>query len=357
MIPVIGQKFTVTERSSLLPFLLSVFPNQSRTSVKAMLSRGRINVDGETVTAFDHPLVEGSVVTILPKAIPMAIGMKEEADDALKKAGVEVIFEDEHIIIVDKPSGMLTVSAPGKKAKGDTLYSLLNSYVKTSARAQRKIDRLKGQRPDHSLVKIWIIHRLDRETSGLLVFAKDDKADAAKEAGADYVGGMELVEKIRWKDLVEERMYTAFLEGELPKEKGSIQSYLSENPKSLKMRSSEIETPDSKLAISHFRVVGTVTARGRVQWSKVEFRLQTGRKNQIRVHFSEAGHPVVGDVRYGAVTDPAGRLALHASTLIFKHPYTGKIMSFRSELPPEFNRLEQKTHGYGTDQNQHTGIR
>ena len=343
MIPVIGQKFTVSERSSLLPFLLSVFPNQSRTSVKAMLSRGRINVDGETVTAFDHPLVEGSVVTILPKAIPMAIGMKEEADDALKKAGVEVIFEDEHIIIVDKPSGMLTVSAPGKKAKGDTLYSLLNSYVKTSARAQRKIDRLKGQRPDHSLVKIWMIHRLDRETSGLLVFAKDERTKDIMQS--------------RWKDLVEERMYTAFLEGELPKEKGSIQSYLSENPKSLKMRSSEIESPDSKLAISHFRVVGVVTARGRVQWSKVEFRLQTGRKNQIRVHAEDLGHPIAGDERYGAVTDPAGRLALHASTLIFKHPYTGKIMSFRSELPPEFNRLEQKTHGNGTDQDQHTGIR
>ena len=343
MIPVIGQKFTVTERSSLLPFLLSVFPNQSRTSVKAMLSRGRINVDGETVTAFDHPLMEGSVVTILPKAIPMAIGMKEEADDALKKAGVEVIFEDEHIIIVDKPSGMLTASAPGKKAKGDTLYSLLNSYVKTSARAQRKIDRLKGQRPDHSLVKIWIIHRLDRETSGLLVFAKDERTKDIMQS--------------RWKDLVEERMYTAFLEGELPKEKGSIQSYLSENPKSLKMRSSEIETPDSKLAISHFRVVGIVTARGKVQWSKVEFRLQTGRKNQIRVHAEDLGHPIAGDERYGAVTDPAGRLALHASTLIFTHPYTGKIMSFRSELPPEFNRLEQKTHGYGTDQDQHTGIR
>ena len=343
MIPVIGQKFTVSERSSLLPFLLSVFPNQSRTSVKAMLSRGRINVDGETVTAFDHPLVEGSVVTILPKAIPMTIGIKEEADYALKKAGVEVIFEDEHIIIVDKPSGMLTVSAPGKKAKGDTLYSLLNSYVKTSARAQRKIDRLKGQRPDHSLVKIWIIHRLDRETSGLLVFAKDERTKDIMQS--------------RWKDLVEERMYTAFLEGELPKEKGSIQSYLSENPKSLKMRSSEIETPDSKLAISHFRVVGVVTARGRVQWSKVEFRLQTGRKNQIRVHAEDLGHPIAGDERYGAVTDPAGRLALHASTLIFKHPYTGKIMSFRSELPPEFNRLEQKTHGNGTDQDQHTGIR
>ena len=338
----IGQKFKVNGEDTLLPFLFRILPSQSRTSVKSMLRHGRIAVDGNPVTAFDYPLSPGAVVTILPKAVPMAMEMEEEAAESLEKAQIRILYEDDSLIVAEKPSGLLTVSAPGAKKGGPTLYSLLNSYVKQNARAKRKIGRLKGEKPDHSVVKIWIIHRLDRETSGLLVFAKDQRTKDIMQS--------------KWKELVQERSYTAFLEGQLAREKGSIQSYLSENPKSLKMRSSEVETPDSKLAISHYRLISTVSVKGKVRWSKVEFRLQTGRKNQIRVHAADMGHPVAGDERYGAVTDPAGRLALHASTLVFRHPHTGRILSFTSPLPQEFNRLEQNTSYHADPQNDNPGI-
>ena len=233
------------------------------------------------------------------------------------KAGVQILFEDENYIVVDKPSGMLTV-ATGKEK--NTLYSLLNAYIKVNARMQRKEDLISGKAPDRSTAKIWIVHRLDKGTSGALVFAKNERAKDILQS--------------KWKDLVAERKYVAWLEGHLEKERGAIQTWLVENPKSLKMNSYDTEIKDGQPAITHYRVLATSR-----HYSQVEFSLETGRKNQIRVHAATLGCPVAGDEKYGAQTDPIKRLALHAHTLVFRNPFSGKMVRCTSPLPESFERF------------------
>ena len=288
--------------------------------VKNQLSKGQVLVNGECRTAFDHPLRPGDTITILPKGISIARSVREDAKDTVLKAGVQILFEDENYIVVDKPSGMLTV-ATGKEK--NTLYSLLNAYVKVNARMQRKEDLISGVRPDRSTAKIWIVHRIDRGTSGVLVFAKNERAKDILQS--------------KWKDLVAERKYVAWLEGSLEKDQGAVQSWLLENPKSLKMNSFENEVKDGQLAITHYRVL----SRSR-HYTQVEFQLETGRKNQIRVHASyDLGHPIAGDEKYGAETSPVKRLALHAATLVFRNPFSGKMVRCSSPLPEAFERFER----------------
>ena len=315
-----GQNFKVTHEGSLLPYLFELFPEQSRTGVKNLLSKGQVLVNGQGETAFDKPLKKGDTITILPKGISIARATRSDARDQVLKAGVQILFEDDNYIVVDKPSGMLTV-ATGKEK--NTLYSLLNAYVKVNARMQRKEDLLSGKEPDRSHAKIWIVHRLDRGTSGALVFAKNERAKDLLQS--------------KWKDLVAERKYIAWLEGKLEKEHGAIQSWLLENPKSLKMQSYDTEVKDGQLAITHFRVLSYSR-----RYTQVEFSLETGRKNQIRVHAASMGHPVAGDEKYGAQTDPVRRLALHAATLVFRNPFSGKMVRCSSPLPESFERFTLK---------------
>ena len=209
---------------------------------------------------------------------------------------------------------MLSV-ATGKERK--TLYSLLNAYIKVNARMQRKEDLISGRQPDRSNAKIWIVHRLDKGTSGAMVFAKNERAKDILQS--------------KWKDLVAERKYVAWLEGHLEKEQGAIQSWLVENTKSLKMNSFDTEVKDGQLAITHYRVISTSR-----HYSQVEFSLETGRKNQIRVHSATLGCPVAGDEKYGAQTDAIKRLALHAHTLVFRNPFSGKMVRCTSPLPESF---------------------
>jgi 23S rRNA pseudouridine1911/1915/1917 synthase len=285
-----------------------------------MLSKGQILVNGESRTAFDHPLKPGDKLTVLPKGISIARSVREDAKDTVTKAGVKILFEDENYIVVDKPSGMLTV-ATGKEK--NTLYSLLNAYVKVNARMQRKEDLISGVRPDRSTAKIWIVHRIDKGTSGVLVFAKNERAKDILQS--------------KWKDQVVERKYVAWLEGSLEKDQGIVQSWLLENPKSLKMNSYENEVKDGQLAITYYKVLSRTR-----HYTQVEFQLETGRKNQIRVHASyDLGHPIAGDDKYGAETDPVKRLALHAATLVFRNPFSGKMVRCSSPLPECFARFEK----------------
>ena len=315
-----GQNFQVSQDAFLLEYLFQLFPGQSRTGVKNMLSKGRILVNGESRTAFDLPLKKGDRITVLSKGISIARATRNDARSEVEKAGVQILFEDENYIVVDKPSGMLTV-ATGKEKK--TLYALLNAYIKVNARMQRKEDLLSGREPDRSTAKIWIVHRLDRGTSGVLVFAKNERAKDILQS--------------KWKDLVAERKYVAWLEGKLEKERGAIQSWLAENPKSLKMVSLDQEAPGSQLAITHYRVLSCSR-----HYTQVEFSLQTGRKNQIRVHAASLEHPVAGDEKYGAQTDPVKRLALHAETLVFRNPFSGKTVRCTSPLPACFEIFEKR---------------
>ena len=315
-----GQNFKVAHEGALLQYLFEILPGQSRTSVKNLLSKGQVLVNGEGQTAFDLPLKKGDTITILPKGISIARAIKSDAKDEVLKAGVKILFEDENYIVVDKPSGMLTV-ATGKEKK--TLYALLNAYIKVNARMQRKEDLISGKTPDRSTAKIWIVHRLDKGTSGALVFAKNERAKDILQS--------------KWKDLVAERKYVAWLEGKLEKESGAIQSWLVENPKSLKMNSYDTEVKDGQLAITHYRVLSYSR-----HYTQVEFSLETGRKHQIRVHAASLGHPVAGDDKYGAETDPIKRLALHAATLVFRNPFTNKMVRCSSPLPESFERFTLK---------------
>lgn len=323
-----GQQFTVGQEAPLLVYLYELFPSRSRTGIKNLLAKGQVLVNGESCTRFDRPLRAGDRLTILPKGISIARSMRASSREEVLKSGVDILFEDENYIVADKPSGMLCVStAKGSSAKSGrkekTLYALLNAYVKMSARMQRKEDLLSGIQPDRSQAKVWIVHRIDKGTSGAVLFAKNERAK-------------ELLQS-KWKDLVIERQYVAWLEGKVEKDGGAVQSWLVENPKSLKMMSFPQEVKDGQLAITHYRVL----SRAR-HYTEVAFSLESGRKNQIRVHAADLGHPIAGDEKYGAQTDPVRRLALHAHTLVFRHPFTQKTVRCTSPLPDVFERFRTR---------------
>ena len=243
----------------------------------------------------------------------MRKGPEKNIGEALK-----IVFEDEWLIVVEKPSGLLTMSTgrPGEV----TAYSLLTASVKERGGKKGRNNR------------IFIVHRLDRDTSGLIVFAKDEETKRALQDN--------------WNEVVQERKYVAVLEGHIDSEDGWIESWLYEHPKSLKVHAYELrpgDTPERpprkewQYASTHCQTIGHLTINEE-QFTKVEFELETGRKNQIRVHSQWIGHPIAGDKKYGAATNPFGRLALHAQTLSFIHPWTGQTVRFTSRLPRLFNR-------------------
>ena len=220
---------------------------------------------------------------------------------------MEIIYEDESLIVVDKPSGLLTMST-GRSGE-ETAYSMVRDYMDG---------------------RIFIVHRLDRDTSGLLVFAKDEETKLALQEN--------------WEEAVLERKYHAVLEGRIDDEEGWIESWLYENPKSLKVHCYPIEKGDDRnrpprkgwqFASTKCRRLAHITQDGK-EYTAVEVELETGRKNQRRVHADWIGHPIAGDRKYGALTNPFGRLALHACTLSFIHPWTGRTMKFTSKPPKNF---------------------
>lgn len=222
---------------------------------------------------------------------------KRQRDD------LEIIYEDQWLIVADKPSGLLTMST-GKEGE-DTAYSRIYDYAG----------------------KIFIVHRLDRDTSGVIVFAKDQDTKLSLQEN--------------WNEAVQERKYTALIEGWVVDEEGWIQSWLYENRKSMKVHCFPFEKGDDparpprkgwQFAATYCRTLKRMEIDGR-KYTMMEFELETGRKNQIRTHSHWIGHPIAGDRKYGASSNPIGRLALHAGTLSFIHPWTGKVMKFTSPLP------------------------
>ncbi|MCR5004193.1 MAG: RluA family pseudouridine synthase [Bacteroidales bacterium] len=334
-----GQQFTVKENSPLLKYLFGLFPERSKTSVKALLTNGQICINGEVKTAFDQPLWEGDKLVILPKGVSITREIDEQAKDELRRKGVELLYEDDSILVVNKRSGLATIapkpatSGPDTSVKGgkaklnaskkeDTVYSLLTDYVKVTARAARQNLHVKQDGP----ARVWIVHRIDRGTSGILVFAKTESVKGILQN--------------RWDKIITERRYVAILEGELVPAFGKIQSYLYESPKSFKVHSVDNDRDGkAQLAITHYKTDTWFPAlrQGPVRkYSLVEFSLETGRKNQIRVHASDKGCPIAGDSKYGAESNPLKRLALHAKTLSFYHPVTGELMKFNTKLPDAF---------------------
>ena len=231
------------------------------------------------------------------------------------KKGLKIVFEDDWLIVVEKPRGLLTMSTG--KGHEVTAYSMLYNYVCEGS----------GHKRNTPQPRIFIVHRLDRDTSGLLVFAKDEETKLALQEN--------------WEEAVQERRYIAILEGQINDDEGYIETWMYENPRSLMVHCYDLRNDDTpekpprkdwKYASSHCRKLKDLSIDGKA-YTEVEFNLETGRRNQIRVHSQHIGHPIAGDKKYGAQTNPFGRLALHAQGLAFIHPWTGNIMRFTAKMP------------------------
>lgn len=213
-------------------------------------------------------------------------------------ASLEIVYEDRDVIVVDKPAGLLTIAT--EKERHLTVYAILFDHVQSRRSAWR----------------IFVVHRLDREASGLLVFAKTEQAK------------LHLQEQ--FKAHTARRTYVAVTEGSMSKDQDTITSYLAENA-AFKCYSTR-DTTKGKRAVTHVTVLKRSATR-----TMVEVKLETGRKHQIRVHLSEQGHPIIGDPTYGKTKSLIKRMALHATTLVFRHPHSNKEMTFTSPMPPAFN--------------------
>lgn len=314
-----AQRFTVPRDSSLLECLFELFPQQSRTGVKAYLKDGRVIVNGVNRTAFDWLLKKGDTIEILSKGASIGRDMKEDADSLLRREGISIVFEDAHLIVIDKNAGV-PVNSPknsdsGRRAK--SVQSLMTDYMHTEKRANIKSGT--GSYSDSS--RIFLVHRIDRDASGLMLLAKDEYTK-------------ELLQS-KWNELVLDITFTALLEGCPEQKSGRIETWLTENPKSLKMMSSP-EDDGGMRAVTRYRVTAE-----RSRFCVAEFRLETGRKHQIRVHAAEVlGHPVAGDRKYGSAVSFGGRLALHAGSMAFRNPYGGEVLRFTSPLPAAFGRMK-----------------
>lgn len=283
-----SQQFDVTEEAELLPFLLEKMKKNSRNSVKSILTRGQVSVDGRSVTKHNFKLRAGQQVEILSNKTAMSESMI---------TGLTIVYEDEAIIVIDKEAGLLSMAAKNKDEK--TAFSEVSAYIR-------------NQNPKE---RVYIVHRLDRDTSGVLLFAKSEEVK------------MKLQDN--WEDMAKERIYTALVEGNVRKDKGTVKSWLKET-RTFKVYSNPTDN-GGQLAITHFRKV-----RHNQRYTLLEIRLETGRKNQIRVHMEEIGHPVVGDKKYGSTVNPLKRLGLHATSLTIVHPVTSEVMKFETDIPPAF---------------------
>ena len=285
-----GTIFNVSENVVLMEFLRMQMPAKSRTKIKSLLSNKQVLVDGKSISQFNHPLVPGQKVEISKNRTKAAGNVSE----------FTIIYEDNDIIVIDKQAGLLSISTA--KEKRATAYSLLSEHVKRQDKSN----------------KIFIVHRLDRETSGIILFAK---SESVKRLLQD-----------RWNDTILERSYIALVEGTVEKPDGTIASYLYED-KSFRMHSS-LNPGKGRKAITHYTML-----KKNKNYSLLKVNLETGRKNQIRIHMEEIGHSIAGDKKYGAVTNPLSRLGLHAQQLSFVHPVSGENLNFETNIPRVFLKV------------------
>lgn len=282
---------SVDEQAELLEFLMKNIAGKSRTNIKSLLVNEQILVNNKIVRQYNHQVNPKDEVTI--------VWTKQRDQKKLK--GIKIIYEDSAIIVIEKNEGILSIAS--EKEKENTAYSTLREYVK-------------GQNPKN---KVFIVHRLDRDTSGVMIFAKTEKIKN------------ELQEN--WDKLVKERKYIALVEGKVKEDRGTIKSWLKEN-KAMVIYSTFSEKDGGKLAITNYEV-----KKKNERVSLVEVELETGRKNQIRVHMKDINHPIVGDKKYGSKLNLIKRLGLHAKSIKFIHPLTKKMVEFTSDIPNDFLRF------------------
>lgn len=280
---------TAKAPAKLLDFLLDNL-NESRSKVKATLQGRGIKVNGKTTTQFDFQIQPG---------MDVAISKSKRNQYTLKSRYVKIVYEDQWLVVIEKNIGILSMAAGHSSLN---VKSVLDDYFAKS----------------HQKCRAHVVHRLDRDTSGLMVYAKDMETEQALEHN--------------WHDIVYDRRYIAVVSGEVEEEGGTIENWLKDN-KAYITYSSPVDN-GGKYAVTHYHVLDRTT-----EHSLVEFKLETGRKNQIRVHTADIGHPVCGDIKYGNGDDPLHRLCLHAYMLCFWHPVTRKRMEFETPIPAAFRHI------------------
>ncbi len=276
------EKYIVKENEILIEFLKKMFSNLSKNSVKSLLHNEKVFVNGNMTTKYNYELNIGDVVEIRDKVAK----------------NIDIIYEDKDIIVINKPSGLLTVAT--EKEKNKTAYHLVMEYLKKKNKNNR----------------IFIIHRLDKDTSGIIMFAKNERA---KHLYQD-----------NWNDIVKKRCYYAVIDGKMENKEGTIKSYLKENGNMVY----SVKDRSGKLAITEYKVL-----KERKNISLLDINLKTGRKNQIRVHMKENKTPILGDLKYGEKSKLINRLALHAYKLELINPVTKKLLTFEINMPNEFKML------------------
>lgn len=288
------QTFRIRESAQLLDYLFRALAPQKKTGIKQLLKHGSVRVNGRVVTLHRTPLESGDTLEILDPKTASFERLKTQLE-------FRIVAEDPDLVVVEKPAGLLTMGTETEKK--NTLYFKLMEYERTKSRNAR--------------ARIFIVHRLDRDASGLLVFAK---SESAKRRLQDH-----------WDKAV--KKYYAVTEGAPQKNEGRVETDLVEDDFKrvyVPARSS----PQSRRAATRYRVL-----RAGTRYALLEITLETGRKNQIRVHLASLGCPIAGDLKYGAKSDPLRRLGLHACFLSFAHPVTGQIKTYESPLPQTFQKL------------------
>ncbi len=281
------RSYTVQEPTDLLPFLLNKISSLGRNSIKSLLARGQVFVNGQVETAYNYRLQAGQTVTI----------RKDKVTEEPPLIGLTILHEDQDVIVIQKDAGLLSVASPQENEI--TAYRQLMAHVRSKDPKNR----------------IFVVHRLDRDTSGVMMFAKS--------------ANVQQILQNSWQDTVKERTYVALVEGSVKKPEGTISSWLKES-NTLKMYSSPYPN-DGQYAVTHYKVI-----QSNRNFSLLQVNLETGRKNQIRVHMQDIGHPIVGDKKYGAKTKQMGRLGLHARVLAFLHPAKGNLLRFETDIPKAF---------------------
>ncbi len=294
-LPARDRRFSVSVRCELLPFLIGLPLGLSRKRAKELLRFRAVTLKRITSVRHDTQLEPGDVVTI-------AAGPKVPAP-SIERHGLKIVYLDDDIVVVEKRAGLLSIGSEGEKER--TAHRILNEHLRALTRSP--------------LQQAFIVHRLDRETSGLMMYARSRASQAALQRD--------------WSSVT--KKYRAVVQGAPAKAEGTIRDNLVE---SKAMRMHRVER-GGELAITHYRVIRTFQDK-----SLIELMLETGRKNQIRVQLAGLGHPIVGDRKYGATSDEARRLALHSCELKFRHPVSGASMDFRSAMP---SRLMAMLEGRG----------
>jgi len=284
-------EYVVKEKNTLMEFLLLTLTGQSRNNIKSLLSRKQVLVNDVPISQFDFALYAKDLVKVTPFTNRRVVVIKGDK--------LSVIHEDDELIVINKQSGLISIASDKESVR--TAYRLVNEHV------QRNDPR----------ARVFVVHRLDEDTSGVLMFAKSlDLRDALQDD---------------WNNIVTKRGYYAIVEGNLEDKEGVVKSYLHKTKTNMMFSGHKGRDGEGQYAETEYKVV-----KNNDNYSLIDVNLKTGRKNQIRVHMNDLGHPVVGDKKYGIKNADATRLMLHAYEINFIHPFTKKLVKFKAKTPNIF---------------------